>query len=342
MAPTGFLPELKNPNYPCDTGRPQAVGEYLATRNFLDHGECIVGLTPASPSGRNAIWRVATSRRSFVVKQFRPWPANGSAAPGEEERFRAECQFYRTARVADNLGGALPSVLHQDCRTGCMILEDVGGGEPADRSITPADATALAWFLIALHHHSQSVPADARYQNREVVGWQMTHLFHQSRTPRSNSGRWLARFAASSEHARHALEDARGALEKIGTSLVHGDFTASNWVRAADGRLRVVDAEFSFFGPPEFDAGALLASLLHTGAGEDVLAAAVQVISRGCMRYHPRLTAAFTAVHLCQMLERPGTASTALRGSAALAVVRRVARAVELGSLGGLLRKPAG
>ena len=338
MVPTGFLPDIKNPNYPCDTDRPKAVGEYLATRNFLEHGEHVRRLTASETPGRNATWRVETTTRSFVVKQFCPWPANGRAAPAPEERFKAECQFYRTARIADLVGRSLPSLLHHDCRAGCAIFEDVGEGDVALYPLTPADAESLAWFLVSLHHHSQSVPASARYHSREVVGWQMAHLFKQSRlSRRGESGRWLARFAGFSERTRHALEDALAALEREGSSLVHGHFMASNWVRAKDGRLRVVDAEFSFFGPPEFDAGAFLASLLYTRQSPEVLRAGLAVLNEACVRYQPRLTAAFAVVHLCDQLENSREREHAPRGAAATALLRRLARAVETASLGALL-----
>lgn len=333
MVPTGFLPDLKNPNYPCDTDRPTAVGEYLSTRNFLERGEHVRRLTPAETPGRNATWRVETTARSFVVKQFCPWPANGRPAPAPEDRFKAECQFHRTARIAGTVGRALPTLLHHDCRAGCAIFEDVGEGNATSAPLTVADAEALAWFLVSLHHHTQSVPAVARYHSPEVVGWQMAHLFQQSRTGRRGEpGRWLTRFAALSERTRHALEDAQAALGREGSSLVHGHFMASNWVRAADGRLRVVDAEFSFFGPPEFDAGAFIASLLYTRQPVEVVRAGLAVLNGGCLHYHARNTVAFAAAHLCDLLETRNDAH-APRGAAATALLRRLARAIELASL---------
>jgi 5-methylthioribose kinase len=351
--PEGFSTEFKNPNYPCDTDRPTAVGEYLVSRNFLERDERVRRLTPTVRRGRNATWRVETTARSFVVKQFRPWPANGRAAPAAEERFRAECQFYRTARIADGLGPALPMLLHHDCRAGCVILEDIAGavstpgstatpatasmttapdGVGAGLQLTPADAAALSWFLIRLHHHSQSVPASARYGSGEVVGWQMAHLF----PPGAGAGPWLKRLLAVGEKQRHAIEDARAALQHEGTSLVHGDFTTSNWVRAADGSLRVVDAEFSFFGRPEFDAGAMLGSMLALGAGPVVVRAAVDVIAGSCMRYHPRLTAAFAGAHFCSLLDDSPAGSKFVRGATASAALRRIALAINRDSLAAL------
>lgn len=334
MFPTGFLPELKNPNYPCEIDRPEAVGDYLASRNFLERNECVHRLTAAASPGRNATWRVETNVRSFVLKQFRPWPANGRAAPAPEERFRAECQFYRSARIAESLGRALPAMLHQDCQAGCVILEDVGEPEGAALRLSAGDAESLAWFLVALHHHSQSVPASAHYHSRDVVGWQMAHLFRRDRGGRRGApGRWLGRFAEGSDNNRYALEDAMAVLDKEGTSLVHGHFASSNWVRSADGRLRVIDAEFSFFGPPEFDVGCFLASLLYTRQADDVVRAAVGVLTAGCVRYRARLVAAFAAVHLCDMLESPAGTTEVVRGSRAVALLRRLARVVDTDAL---------
>jgi hypothetical protein len=116
---------------------------------------------------------------------------------------------------------------------------------------------------------------------------------------------------------------------------------APNWVRAADGRLRVVDAEFSFFGPPEFDAGAFLASLLHTRQPADVLRAGLAVLQAGCVRYQPRLTAAFAAVHLCDLLENRTKGARAAKGAAATALLRRLSRAIDSASLNTLLPAPA-
>ena len=45
-----------------------------------------------------------------------------------------------------------------------------------------------------------------------------------------------------------------------GESLVHGDYFPGSWLRTAAG-IRVIDPEFCFFGPPEFDLGVLIAHL---------------------------------------------------------------------------------
>jgi hypothetical protein len=55
------------------------------------------------------------------------------------------------------------------------------------------------------------------------------------------------------------------------------------------------------------------------------------------MRYHPRLTAAFATVHLCELLENPPPDRSRLRGAAASGALRNLVRAVETGSLDAIV-----
>lgn len=331
-----FDHQTKNPNYPSlDTGAPEAVAQYLADRNLVHPEERVVDVAPIGIAARNTIVRVTTSARTFVVKQFRPWPALERPVPGPEERFRAETLFYRSARIADCARTALPEVLHQDAQAGCIILEDAGDALPlSGRPIAPEVAAKLGWFLVSLHHRSRSVPACAHYRNEQVVGWQMARLF--SAIPAKGRGEWLARWRGCGDEVRFALEDALGALERGGTSLVHGDYAPANWVQNGHGP-RIVDGEFSFFGPPEYDVGAYIAGLLLDRQPRETLHAAIQVISGGCFRYDVRLSAAFAGAHVCDGLDHAAERKTPLRGSAAMAVLRRLHTVIRTGSFDVLM-----
>jgi 5-methylthioribose kinase len=337
---TGSGNQTKNPDYPLfDTARPTAVAQYLGLRNILGPRETVSRLEPAGARSRNTLLRVVTNERSFVLKQFREWPLNGHAAPSAGERFQAECQFHRSARIAGCVSGALPDLLYQDVRAGCIVLEDVG---PADRStcrLAPAEAEALAWFLVGLHHHTQSVPASARYRSPELMRWQCEHLFGRgdiARAGADGSGARRARWAGGNPGVRVALECARRSLAEAGSSLVHGDFSPGNWLRAGAGR-RIIDAEFSFFGRPEHDAGTFLAGLLATRQERRTIAAAVQVVAKGCFRYDARLTAAFAGAQVCAWLEEPPTEFDLIPARSAGPILRRLTAAIEAGSLERLL-----
>jgi aminoglycoside phosphotransferase (APT) family kinase protein len=202
----------------------------------------------------------------------------------------------------------------------------VGGA----RSLEPAQVEALAWFLVSLHHHSQSVPAGARHWNESLVHWQSRRLFGPFGAGAAYA--WRRRLAARGGAVAAALEAAEAALQKPGTSLVHGDFTPGNWLVAGQGN-HVVDAEFSFFGCPEFDAGALLAGLLVMRQPRKVVEAAVRVLGRGCFKYDVVLTTAFAAAQLGAQLDEASSTADGPRGAAASALMRRVVGALEAGSL---------
>lgn len=345
MLTTVFGSEHKNPNnYPfLETARPEAVGEYLVSRNFLEPGETVLRLDAAGRCARNLTLRVVTDQRSFVLKHFRAWPGppgGERGMPAAADRFRSECQFHRSARIADCVRRSLPALLHQDTRTACAIFADAGETSDASSPLTTAESEAVAWFLISLHHHTESVPRDARYRSESVTTWHRDRLFAPDAAGLGDR-RWRTRLLARGRHVRAAFADACAALEAGGTSLVHGDFGPWNWLRAG-GRVHVVDAESSFFGPPEFDAGALLAGLLFTRQDRAAIAAAAAVLARGCFRYDVRLVAAFTGAHLCALLDGAVVARNAsIRGATAAGLVRRISHAIASASLEPLVPRSA-
>ena len=85
----------------------------------------------------------------------------------------------------------------------------------------------------------------------------------------ANGAQLMVHYKSSINEARALQADAcyvgivreLGALYlQDGTSLLHGDYFPGSWLQTAAG-VRVIDPEFCFFGPPEFDVGVLLAHL---------------------------------------------------------------------------------
>ncbi len=330
-----LVQQTKNPDYPfLDTSRIDAVASYLSARNLLRESESVVRLEPIGAPTRNALVRVVTPERSVVLKQFTEWPSNGTTAPAAGDRFKAECQFHRSSRIAECPKSPVPALLHYDTRGRCLLMEDAGSSVGEFVAPTAADAQSLGWILVNLHHHTQSVPACARYDNWAVRQWLSSHLFVAS-SGASRPAPWLDRLTRASAKARETLNDARRALGEGGACLIHGDFLPRNWMKIG-GRCQVVDAEFSFFGRPEFDAGSFLAGLMFRKASADTLRAALAVLESGSMRYDPRFVAAFAGVHLAGLLDSAPKGGGAPSGSTASALLRRITRAMEARSLTAL------
>ncbi|MGH8019699.1 MAG: phosphotransferase [Opitutaceae bacterium] len=330
-----MVQQTKYPDYPfLDTSRLDTVASYLSARNLLRESERVLRLETIGAPSRNSLARVVTAERAFVLKQFTEWPANGTSAPAAEDRFKAECQFHRSSRIAECPKSPVPALLHYDARARCLLMEDAGAGAGGHFSPTADDAQSLGWILVNLHHHTQSVPACARYENWAVRQWLSSHLFVGD-TGTSRPAPWLERLMRASASVRETLKDARRALAEGGTCLIHGDFLPRNWMKNA-GRCQVVDAEFSFFGRPEFDAGSFLAGLMFRRASAETLQAALAVLESGCVRYDPRFVAAFAGAHLVRLLDSAPKGTGAPSGPTASALLRRVARAMQTQSLAAL------
>ncbi len=59
-----------------------------------------------------------------------------------------------------------------------------------------------------------------------------------------------------------------------GKSLLHGDYFPGSWLRTSEG-VRIIDPEFCFFGPPEFEIGVTLAHLKMADQPENLIAKAL-------------------------------------------------------------------
>jgi 5-methylthioribose kinase len=87
-------------------------------------------------------------------------------------------------------------------------------------------------------------------------------------------------------------------LQAEGPSLLHGDFYPGSFLRTEDG-LRVIDPEFAFPGPPEFDMGVFSAHLILSGEEADVVATVSQLYGAAL---DPRLLRDFAAAELMRRL----------------------------------------
>jgi 5-methylthioribose kinase len=80
-----------------------------------------------------------------------------------------------------------------------------------------------------------------------------------------------------------------------GDTLLHGDYFPGSWLQTEAG-VRVIDPEFAFFGPPEFDAGVLLAHLYMANQPTE---AAEATLKTWC---NPKLTRQFAGIEIMRRI----------------------------------------
>lgn len=243
---------------------------YLTHRDWLTGGESVLGAEIAGQGNMNLIVRVTTDTRSFILKQSRPWVEKypGIAAPFD--RALVEADFY--ALVSSSPAEEFMPVFHwldKDSRILC--LEDLGAlGDfthlYSGSRIQGTEVETLARFLSLLHR------TPGQLENREM---RLLNHFHIFTFPFEPANRLdldtftLGLELLSDEVKRNQKLKARATMLgdvylSEGDFLLHGDYFPGAWLRSWSG-VRIIDPEFGFSGPREFDLGVMLAHLRLIG-----------------------------------------------------------------------------
>ena len=268
------------------------VERYLISRGAITENALPIAIARAGAGNMNLALRVTTAdRRSFILKQGRPWVEKYAHIPAPFERTLVEAAFYSVVQSSPDVAGGMPAILDVDARNHVLFLEDIGGDGDftslyADPSLPPSTLAALLDWLDRLAR--VAVPLDARGM---LVNHAMRTLNHEHmfRFPlASDNGLDLNGITAGLAAAARELIDDRAYCQAVetlgqryladGATLVHGDYFPGSWLRTARG-VRVIDPEFCFLGDAEFDCGVVLAHLAIAGCGGDaveMIAAAVE------------------------------------------------------------------
>lgn len=261
-----------------DLGRMTA---HLRHLGWLDGREQIVAAERAGEGNMNCTLRVRTDQRTFVLKQARPWVEKYPSIPAPVDRSLIEGQFYQIAATRRELAALMPKLIGLDRNARLLCLEDLGRAEDctsiyASRSIAPPDLRTLVQFLSALHTEFRAYHDRATFSNTAMRELNHQHIFVIPL--QAENGLNLNGITPGLGEAADVLKSDVGYREEVlalgtlylseGDCLLHGDYFPGSWLKTPSG-IKIIDPEFCFFGPPEFDLGVMLAHLLlagHTGS----------------------------------------------------------------------------
>ena len=250
---------------PSDTS---SLERYAKEHGLIAHDESLRFVSKAGEGNMNLTLRLVTDRRSFVLKQARPWVEKYPHIPAPDSRALVETAFYEAAATRPTLRDAMPTLLASDPEARVIVLEDLGDAGDftslysGDRLSEP-DLDALVSYLIALHEPWDELPGI--FSNREMRALNHEHIF---RLPlESDNGIDLELFTPGLQAASEPLKSDTAYVGRVtelgelylsdGDTLVHGDYFPGSWLRIAGG-VRIIDPEFCFIGPGAFDVGVML------------------------------------------------------------------------------------
>jgi 5-methylthioribose kinase len=274
-----------------------AIQARLRELAWIGNEEQLLSLSSPGEGNMNRTLRADLGGRTLILKQSTPFVARYPEIPAPAERIEVEAAFYRAVEAGE-ASSALPNVIGFDPDNRLLGFEDLG--EAADYTDLyaglaaeegpPAELPALLEWLSTLHATPVQRADRGIFQNRAMRALNHAHIFEIPFDP-DNGLDLEAITPGLGEEARRLQCDtailrriaALGAVyladESPNGVLLHGDYYPGSWLRHADG-IKVIDPEFAFIGPPEFDIGVLLAHMVLAGAVplevEQVVAAAYQ------------------------------------------------------------------
>lgn len=295
-----------------DIAQPQALEVYLHSKNWLSAAETILRLEKPGEGNMNYTLRVVTNERTFIVKQARPYVEKYPQIAAPAERAVIEGRFYEKVQPFQALSTCMPSLLGMDAAQKILVLEDLGIATDYTTLYQPkhtlalSDARALAQYIAVLHQKTYQEIPDVLFANRDMRALNHEHIFNYPflegngfNLDQVTPGLQMISMAYKIDTS---LKNTVEALGKVylsdGHSLLHGDYYPGSWLRTSAG-VKVIDPEFCFYGPAEFDLGVMTAHLMMAKQSEDTIKTVYEAYGRV---QNPELVDRFTGVEIMRRI----------------------------------------
>ncbi|MEM7005041.1 MAG: phosphotransferase [Pseudomonadota bacterium] len=260
--------------------------EVLRAKGWLPDGRQVVSTEIAGAGNMNLVERVhLDDGSSLILKRARGWVEKYPEIPAPIERASVEAAFYACVGGTD-AGKAMPRHLAFDPSDATNLLQDLGQGRDgmfvyggAELPVEHLDA--VADWTASLHGIEVTEAMQARFANRAMRELNAVHIFEfpldlengfplDDITPGLQAvGDALKQDAAFVDVIRGVGARYLAASPEAGDVLLHGDLYPGSWLTTDDG-LFVIDPEFCFIGPAEWDVGVLMAHLHLSGQPTDL------------------------------------------------------------------------
>lgn len=272
-----------------------AAEVFLKQLGWLHSEESVLSVQPAGEGNMNCVMRVHTSQRSFILKQSRPWVEKYPSITAPWDRALIEADFYQQVGQQPEVSRYLPKLLAVDTQERLLVLQDLGAAQDftflysQNAHLEEALLGSLCDFLIALHSSFRSPDLAARFANRDMRALNHEHIFQLPL--QENNGLNLDAITpglAALAHNLSANQSYSSTVHSLGeiylsgpgACLIHGDFFPGSWL-SAEHRTYIIDPEFCFYGPPEWDLGVMAGHLYLSGHSQKAVETLLSAYSKG-------------------------------------------------------------
>lgn len=249
--------------------------------------ELIQQATVPGEGNMNVVLRVQTDQRSFILKQSRSFVNKYPTLDAPIERIGTEYKFYQA--LGPDLGQTVPQVHAYSEHHHLLMLSDLGDCSDLstlynEREISKVQIESLVATLSQIH--ASQIPK-AYPDNLALRQLNHQHIFQlpfmkSNGFDLDNVQEGLQELSMPYK-SRDKLKTTVNALGECymsqGSTLLHGDYYPGSWMQSEDS-IYVIDPEFSFAGPAEFDLGVMGAHLIMITSDAENLEAVKSLYQR--------------------------------------------------------------
>lgn len=261
-----------------DDTLPDHLLDYLIERGIIDHEEKVKSIEKPGEGNMNFVRRVLTDKKSFIVKQCRPWVEKYPEIKAPVDRQKTEKTYYEFISGIQFFSRFTPQIIYYDADNLTLILEDLGEGSDftflykKDLQIKESELDKLMKYLSHLHHTEWGKSKNKFPSNLALRQLNHEHIFYYPYLADNGFDldavqpglQKLALPVKQNEHLKKSISDLGKKYLSQGPVLIHGDYYPGSWLRI-NGEIKVIDPEFAFFGFAEFDLAVMTAHFFMAG-----------------------------------------------------------------------------
>lgn len=255
---------------------------YLKLQGWIPATDSLLSLSIPGEGNMNYVLRAEfRDSPSLILKQARPWVEKYPQFDAPTERGRVEKQFLEVASEYEELHPYVPALIGYDEGSNILAQEDLQDAHDMlhiyseERSISEEEINKVIGFANRL----SAIRFDREFpQNLEMRKLNHQHIFDLPF--QSGNGFELDFIQPGLEDLSKPLKLDETLKEKVhalgeaylakGSYLLHGDLYPGS-ILTSSSNLYVIDPEFSFVGPPEWDIAVFIAHLILAKTEPDLV-----------------------------------------------------------------------
>jgi 5-methylthioribose kinase len=267
-----------------DESSSNEIEQYLNVHRLIDSSVGISSIKKMNGNMNATLLLQFSNGKQWIFKQSRDFVMRFPALDAPVERAITEASFYEFIAAQRLLQSTMTNKiwLHSasylnifevepESKDGRFLYDLNKNDQKANIEVIQKSLVGIVKWLANLHLvDTTEICANPLFQNREMAEFQRKQLFQSPFESLEQQMKaslikeevkvslWNTVRTANFLLARNGLDQR---MMRSTKTLIHGDFFPGNWLFRQNEGYYIIDPEFCFFGPAEYDLGVFLAHL---------------------------------------------------------------------------------